>query len=68
MLSFEESNNFFLRSGLLFKSSIESSLGRLDRETASFDELLCKRSDMGLLCRSDRLTLLLDLSPESFDA
>lgn len=67
MLAFEEGDDFFLRGGLLFESSIEGFFGRVDRKTAGFDELLYLVLDMQSFETEHRHTLFLDFPPQSLD-
>jgi hypothetical protein len=68
VLAFEESNNLFLRGGLLFESGIEGLFGGVDRKTASFDKLLCVVLEMSATKSGRMHTLFLDLSSQSFNA
>ena len=70
MLSFEERNDFLLRGGLLFESSIESFFGGVDRKAASLDELLYmlldnpSRCDRGTSIPCSLISLLRASMPE----
>ena len=68
VLAFEEGNDFFLRGGLLFESSIEGFLGGVDCKTASFNKLLCVVLEMPAAKTGRMHTLFLDLPPQSLDA
>lgn len=48
MFPLEEGNDLLLRGSLLLESSIESFFGGVNRKTASFDEFLCRLSELQL--------------------